>query len=145
MPLALLGREPFMPAKVPVRPENHYRFPAVLLPAFGLGQWLLMGSSAHALLRLTSHPSALARVLDTIGLGMLIPMPALWIADATLIATNRFRMPELGFVNVPTQLWETALIAIGLYVHLGAPLPSAVLAATAASTVYVLGAARVLR
>jgi hypothetical protein len=33
---------------------------------------------------------------------MLIPMPPLWLADAALIAADRFRMPELGFVNV---LW----------------------------------------
>lgn len=32
---------------------------------------------------------------------MLIPMPTLWLADAELIAADRFRMPELGFVNVP--------------------------------------------
>src|SRR5512133_971641 len=41
LPLALLGREPFMPAKVPIRPENHYRAQLVFLPVFGVGEWLL--------------------------------------------------------------------------------------------------------
>jgi hypothetical protein len=44
---------------------------------------------------------------------MLIPMPPLWLADAALIAADRFRMPELGFVNVPVQVCETA--GIGLH------------------------------
>lgn len=46
LPLALLGRL-FMPAKVPIRPENHYRARLVFLPLFGLGEWLLMSGAAH--------------------------------------------------------------------------------------------------
>lgn len=145
LPLALLGRRPFMPAKVPIRSEHHYRAQLVFLPLFGLGEWLLMGGAAHASLRLTGHPSDARRVLDVIGVGMLIPMPPLWLGDAALIAADRFGMPALGFINVPVQLWETTLFGIGLHEALGASWRRAALAGSVASTVYVLGASRLVR
>lgn len=145
LPLALLGRRPFRPAKVPIRPENHYRAQLLFLPAFGIAEWLLMSSAAHCLLRLTGQESDVRRVMDVIGVGMLVPMPALWLADAALIATDRFRMPALSFVNVPVQVWETALFGIGLHAVHGVPWGRAVLGALAASTVYVLGASRLVR
>lgn len=145
LPLALLGRRPFMPAKVPIRPEQHYRAQLLFLPAFGVGEWLLMSGVAHGLLRLTGQQSDVRRVMDVIGVGMLIPMPPLWLADAALIAVDEFRMPALGFVNVPVQVWETVLFAIGLHTTLAVPWRRAVLAGLAASTVYVLGASRLVR
>lgn len=145
LPLALLGRRPFIPAKLPVRPEYHYRAQLVFLPMFGIGQWLLMGATAHGLLRLTGERSDLSRVLDVIGMGMLIPMPPLWVCDAALIAADRFRLPELAIVNPTVQLWETALFGIGLRTVLGVPWARAIPAGLAASVVYVLGASRFLR
>lgn len=145
LPLALLGRRPFRPAKVPVRPEDHYRAQLVFLPLFGVAEWLLMTGTVHAVLRLTGGRPDVRRVLDVIGVGMLVPMPPLWLADAALIAADRFRMPALGFVNVPTQLWETALFAVGLHTALDVPWRRALLAGSAASAVYVLGASRFVR
>lgn len=145
LPLALLGRPPFAPASVPIRPEHHYRAQVFFLPLFGLGEWLLMGRAAHACLRLTGHHSDSGRVLDVIGLGMLVPMPPLWLGDAVLIAGDRFRMPALGYVNVPVQVWETALFAIGLHTALDVPWRPAALAAVTASSTYVLGASRLVR
>ncbi len=37
LPLALLGRPPFTPGRLPVRPEHHYRAQLVFLPVFGMG------------------------------------------------------------------------------------------------------------
>lgn len=151
LPLALLGRRPFMPAKVPIRPEHHYRAQLVFLPLFGMGAWLVMSGTAYGLLRLTGTRSDVRRVIDVrrvmdvIGLGMLIPMPVLWLSDAALIAADRFGMPELAFVNVPVQLWETALFGLGLRTALGLPWRHAALAGSAASTVYVLAASRLVR
>ena len=107
LPLALLGRQPFLPAKLPIRPEHHYRAQLVFLPVFGVGSWLLMGGAAHGLLRLAGERSDLRRVLDVIGTGMLIPMPPLWLCDMALIAADRFRLPELAFVNPTVQLTLT--------------------------------------
>ncbi len=80
-----------------------------------------MGGTAHGLLRLTGERSDLSRVLDVIGVGMLIPMPPLWLCDMALIAADRFRFPELAIVNPTVQLWETALFSIGLRTVLGVP------------------------
>lgn len=104
-----------------------------------------MSGAAHGLLRLTGQESDVRRVMDVIGVGMLVPMPVLWLADAALIATDRFGMPALSFVNVPVQVWETALFGIGLHAVQEIPWRRAVLAALAASTVYVLGASRLVR
>lgn len=145
LPLALLGRRPFMPAKVPIRPEHHYRAQLVFLPLFGLGEWLLMSGAAHALIRLTGQQSDVRRVMDVIGVGMLIPMPPLWVGDAALIAADGFRMPALGFINVPVQVWETVLFGVGLHTALDVPWRRALLAGSVASTVYVLGASRLVR
>ncbi len=145
LPLALLGRPPFRPAKLPIRPEQHYRAQLIFLPVFGFGQWLLMGATAHGVLRLAGQRSDFSRVLDVIGAGMLIPMPTLWLCDAALIAADRFRLPELAFVNPAIQGWETALFGIGLRTKLDVPWRPALLAGLAASVVYVLGAARFVR
>ena len=104
-----------------------------------------MGGTAHALLRLTGERSDLGRVLDVIGVAMVIPMPPLWVCDMALIAADRFRLPELAVVNPTVQLWETALFGIGLRTALGVPWQHAMPAGLAASVVYVLGASRFLR
>ncbi len=145
LPLALLGRRPFIPARPPVRPEHYYRAQLVFLPVAGVGLWLLMGATAHGLLLLTGERSDLGRVLDVIGVGMLIPMPALWACDAALIAADRFRLPELAVVNPTVQLWETALFCVGLRTVLGVSWRRAIPAGLAASVVYVLGASWFLR
>lgn len=145
LPLALLGRRPFTPARAPIRPEDQYRFQLVYLPLFGLGVWLLMSGTAHGLLRLTGHRSHMRRVLDVVGVGMLIPMPPLWLGDVAMIAADRFSPPGLACTHATVQVWETALFAIGLHTALDVPWRHATLAALAASTVYVLGGSRLVR
>jgi len=145
LPLALLGRRPFMPSRLPIRPEHHYRAQVVFLPFFGVIQWLLMGAAAQGVLRLTGERSDLSRVLDVIGQGMLSPMPPLWLCDAALIATDRFRLPELAVVNPAVQRCETALFGVGTRAVLKVSWPRAIAAGVAASVVYVVGASRFLR
>ena len=145
LPLALLGRRPFVPATVPIRPEHHYRAQLVFLPVFGVGEWLLMGGAAHGLLRLAGERSDLSRVLDVIGTGMLIPMPPLWLGDTAMIAAGRFKLPGLAITHAAVQLWETALFGLGLRTVLEVPWRRAMAAGIAASVVYVLGASRFVR
>jgi hypothetical protein len=104
-----------------------------------------MGGAAHGLLRLAGERSDLRRVLDVIGTGMLIPMPPLWLCDMAPIAADRFRLPELAFVNPTVQLWETGLFGIGLRTVLGVSWRRAMLAGLAASAVYVFGASSFVR
>ena len=145
LPQALMGREPFRPTRLPIAPRSHYRGQAVFLPVFGLAQWLLMGGLAHGLLRLSGQRSEISRVLDVIGLGMLIPMPALWISDTLMLATNRYRLPGLAVSHSAVQLWETAVFSIGLHAAQEVPWRPAVIAGTTASAVYVLGGAKLVR
>jgi hypothetical protein len=145
LPQALLGRRPFTPTRLPIPPQRHYRTQLLYLPAFGVGAWLLMGGAAHGLLRLAGHHAELGRVLDVVGLGMLVPMPPLWAADMAMLATNTFRLPGPAVTHALVQLWETALFAVGLHTVLGVPWALAVLAGVAASGIYVLLGARLVR
>jgi hypothetical protein len=119
LPQALLGRRPFTPTRLPIPPQRHYRAQLVYLPAFGVAAWLLMGDAAHGLLRLSRHHSDLGRVLDVVGVGMLVPMPPLWAADVVMLATNTFRLPGLAVTHAVVQAWETALFGVGLHTVLG--------------------------
>ncbi len=145
LPLALLGREPFTPTRLPVRPERHYRAQLVFLPLLGIGEWLVMGGVAQGVLRVAGARSDLGRVLDVLGAGMLLPMPVLWVCDVTLIATNRFRLPELAFVNPPALLWQMALCGLGLRTVLDVPWRHALAAAFAAGVAYVLPSSQFVR
>lgn len=121
VPLALLGRLPFRSSRLPVAPARHYRAQAVVLPLLGPLLWLLMGSAGHLALRVAGRKSRLDRVLNVVGLGMLVPMPLLWAADVGLIAVDRFRLPELAVTHPAVELWETALFAVGLHETLDVP------------------------
>lgn len=145
LPQALLGRRPFTPTSLPIPPQHHYRAQLVFLPAFGVGAWLLMGGTAHGLLRLSGYDADLRRVLDVVGVGMLIPMPPLWAADALMLATDTFRLPGPAITHAVVQLWETALFAVGLQAVLGMPWVPAVLAGVAASGLYVLLGSKLVR
>ena len=59
-----------------------------ILPLWGLAIWILMASIAYLGLRLTSAKSDYDKILNIIGMGMLVPMPLLWIWDWTAIAAN---------------------------------------------------------
>jgi hypothetical protein len=145
LPQALLGRRPFTPTRLPIPPRRHYQAQLLFLPAFGVGVWLLMGGAAHGLLRLAGHDADLGRVLDVVGLGMLVPMPPLWAADGLMLATSTYRLPGLAVTHALVQLWETALFAVGLHTVVGVPWAPAGLAGVAASGIYVLLGATLVR
>lgn len=145
LPQALLGRRPFVATRLPIPPERHLRAQAVFLPAFGFAQWLLMAGVAHTVLRLTGHRTELPRVLDVIGVGMLIPMPALWISDTLMLATDTYRLPGLAVTHSAAQLWETVMFTSGLHAAQETPWRPALLAGAAASALYVAGGATLIR
>jgi hypothetical protein len=145
LPLALLGRLPFRPTRLPVPAERHYPVQSVLLPAYGLAVWLLMGSAGHLTLRLAGRTSRLDAVLNVVGLGMLVPMPPLWAADVALVAADRFRLPELGVTHLVAELWEVALFAVGLREVLDVPARPALVLGLGLGGVYVAAVSPVLR
>lgn len=103
----------------------------------------MMGGAAQGLLRLAGHHADLGRVLDVVGLGMLVPMPPLWLSDVLMLATNTFRLPRLAVTHATVQLWETALFAVGLHPVLGVPWGAG--GAGRRSGVYVLLGSRMVR
>ena len=105
----------------------------------------MMGGAAQGLLRLAGHHADLGRVLDVVGLGMLVPMPPLWAADVVMLATDTFRLPGLAVTHAAVQLWETALFAVGLHTMLEVPWAPAVLVGCAASGIYVFLGSRLVR
>lgn len=144
LPQAVAGRRPFRPTRLPIAPEAHYRVQLVILPVFGVGTWLAMGGFAWALLRLTGQRSEVRRLLDALGLGMLIPMPPLWVSDILMIVCNHFRLPGLAITHTVVQLWETVLFVIG-FQRQGISCKRAALASAAASLTYVFVGSRVIR
>jgi hypothetical protein len=136
--LLLLGRRPFTPPYLTfVGPDRYYLAELLFLPVFGLAIWLLMGAVAHLALRLGGHPGNFDRVLNVVGVGMLVPMAPLWVADWAMIATDTFRLPQAAVVHAIAELWESLLFAAGFHVVLGLPTRAAVALGVALGVVYV--------
>ncbi len=51
------------------------------MPPFGFLIWVLMGAVSCLLVRLSRREGSFDSVLNVVGFGMLIPMPAVWVWD----------------------------------------------------------------
>ena len=81
-PLRRRKRLPFWRSYLPFLPdERYYAAERCFLPLFGLGAWLAMSGLAHQVLRRSRTPAPFAQVLNIVGVGMLIPVPPLWLWD----------------------------------------------------------------
>jgi hypothetical protein len=144
--LYLLGRLPFAPSRLTFLPmEHYYRAEILFLPLWGLGIWLLMASLAHVFIRLTRKGSNFDQILNVIGMGMLVPMPAVWLFDWTAIGFSFYPMMPMAVSHSVFQLWEVGIEATGLSKLLGLRLPVAVMVAIAINVVYVLLAMTFIR
>ena len=126
----LLGRKPFEPSYLTFLPtERYYAAQVFFLPLFGLAVWLLMSGVVHVVLRLAAHESDFDQVLNIVGMGMLVPMPVVWLWDWSMILSNSFQMAVMAVSHSIFQLWEAWVEAIGLRRVLGLrALPAAGLA-----------------
>jgi hypothetical protein len=144
--LYLLGRLPFAPSRLTFLPvEHYYRAEILFLPLWGLGIWLLMASMAHVFIRLARKRSDFDQILNVIGMGMLVPMPAVWLFDWTAIGFSFYTMMPMAISHSVFQLWEVSIEATGLNKLLGLRLPVAVTVAIAINVVYVLLAMTFIR
>jgi hypothetical protein len=144
--LHLLGGLPFAPSRLTFLPmEDYYRAQILFLPLWGLGIWLLMASMAHIFIRLAGKRSSFDQVLNVIGMGMLVPMPAVWLFDWTAIGFSFYTMMPMAISHSASRLWEVGIEATGLNKVLGLRLPIAVTVAMVINVVYVLLAMALIR
>jgi len=88
-----------------------------------------MSAVVHVVLRLAAQKSDFDQVLNIVGMGMLIPMPVVWLWDWTMIVSNSFQMAVMAISHSVFQLWEAWIEAVGLRRILGLrALPAAGLA-----------------
>ena len=137
--LYLLGRLPFVDSQLTILPiENYYKAEIFFLPFWGLGIWLLMSSLSHIIIRLSGRSSNFDHVLNIIGIGMLVPMPFLWLWDWTSIGLNWPYLPQLAVAHSLSQIWEGSIQAIGFRRIVGLKVRFAIILAIVINVVYIL-------
>jgi hypothetical protein len=113
--LRLLGRTPFHPSYLTfLAAEQYYTAEIFFLPLFGLGCWLLSGALVHLVLRGMGKQSDFDWILNVIGFGLLIPMPAVWLIDWISIALDLYGRGTTPLIHSLISLWEIILIGVGL-------------------------------
>ena len=118
--LHLLDREPFTPPNLTfLTTDNYYAAETAFLPVFGLAMWLLGSAVVHVILRLVGKQSDFDQILNIIGLGMLIPMPIVWLWDWTMIALNWYQMTVMAVSHSLFALWGVVVHSIGFKRILG--------------------------
>ncbi len=137
-PLYLLGREPFAPSYLTfLSTKDYYGAEVFFLPLFGLALWLLMSGLAYVLLRVAGKGSDMDRILNIVGLGMLIPMPVLWACDIAMIALNIFVLPWSAISHATVQVWEASIEALGFIRLLRLRILPAILLALVINALYI--------
>ena len=111
--LCLLARLPFVPSELVKLPtESYYLAELFFLPAWGLAMWMLMGSFVYLALRFSRARAELDRILNIIGIGMLVPMPVLWLWDWAAIALNIYTVINQAISHSIAQTWEATIEAV---------------------------------
>jgi hypothetical protein len=138
--LALITQlTPFQPSSLTFLPtEVYYRYQLFFLPLFGLAVWLLMSGVAHTAIRLAGRRSDFDQVLNIIGLGMLVPMPVVWLWDGAMIGLGTFQLATMALSHSVFQLWEASVQAVCLRRNLGLGAVSAVVLAVGINIVFIL-------
>ena len=118
--LHLLDCEPFVPSYLTfLRTETYYRAEIFFLPAFGFALWLLGSALVYLILRLLGRGSDFDQILNVVGMGMLIPMPAVWLWDWTTIALDWYKTTVMAASHAVFALWGAMLYTIGFKEVLG--------------------------
>jgi hypothetical protein len=116
----LLGRVPFTPSRLTfLATDSYFGAEIFFLPLFGLAIWLLGSGVVHSTLRLTGTACEYDLVLNTVGMGMLIPMPVVWLWDWTMIALDSYRLTVMAVSHSLFALWGVVLYTLGFKRMLG--------------------------
>lgn len=113
--LLLLDQRPFIDSYLTFLPaDRYYAAEVFFLPLFGLAGWLLGGAVVHLILRLAGRQSSFDWILNVIGWGLLIVMPAVWLLDWVSIALDIYGVGLVPLVHALISIWEVALFGVGL-------------------------------
>ena len=136
--LYLLGRVPFTPSRLTfLANENYYAAEILFFPIWGLTIWLLMSGIVYIVLSLTGKVSDFDQILNIVGMGMLIPMPVVWLWDWTMIALNGYQMTVMAVTHSIFALWIVILYSIGFKRILGLRILLAIGLSLTISVVYI--------
>lgn len=137
--LYLLKRLPFTSSNLAfLTVENYYRAELFFLPVWGVAIWILMGGIAHVIIRLIGKESNFDYILNIVGMGMIIPMPFLWLWDWASIALNQYQMINQAVSHSIAQVWEAGIQALGFKKLIGIGTPMAIGLAVLINVTYVL-------
>ena len=117
--------------------ENYYSAEIFFLPVFGFAIWLLGSAIVHLVLRLSGKASDIDQVLNIVGMGMLIPMPVVWLWDWTMIALDWYQITVMATSHSVFALWGVMLYSIGFKRILGLRTFLAIGLALAITIVYI--------
>jgi hypothetical protein len=144
--LYLLGRLPFVPSELTaLSTERYYLAEMFFLPIWGLAIWILMASIVYLCLRFTRTRSDYDKILNIIGIGMLVPMPVLWIWNWTAIAVNIYTVTNQAITHSIAQTWEATIQAVCYVKLLKISLPIAIALAIVTNACYILIAMHFIR
>jgi hypothetical protein len=104
-----------------------------------------MASVAHLFIRLAGKGTSFDQTLNVMGMGMLVPMPAVWIFDWAAIGFSFYTMMPMAISHSVFQFWEVVIEAIGFNRLLGLRLRFGVTVAIVINAVYVLLAMTFIR
>jgi hypothetical protein len=111
--LYLLKRLPFAPSYLSfLSEENYYGAELFFLPVWGIGVWILMGGIAHVTIRISGKQSSVDSILNIIAMGMIVPMPFLWLWDWGSIAIGHYQVINQAVSHSVAQLWEATIQAL---------------------------------
>jgi hypothetical protein len=144
--LYLLARLPFVPSELTMLPtERYYLAEMFFLPLWGLAIWILMGSFVYLSLRFINSKSDYDKILNIIGIGMLVPMPFLWIWDWTAITLNIYTVINQAITHSIAQSWEATIQAVCYAKVLRIRLPIAIALAVLTNALYIVLAMHFIR
>jgi len=113
--LYLLDRRPFVDSYLTFLPaESYYAAEVFFLPVFGLAGWVLSSGVVHVILRLAGRESDFDWILNVVGWGLLVVMPAVWLLDWITIGLDVYGEGLTPAIHALISVWEVALFGVGL-------------------------------
>jgi hypothetical protein len=121
--LYLLGRGPQLPSALTFLPTERYLLVEIFfLPVLRVAVWLLASASIHLGVRLAGRVSDFDTILNIGGLGYLVVMPPLLLADWLLVALDAYAISITTWTHLGVALWSMGLTVVGLRRLLHLPL-----------------------